>query len=399
MLQIAMSKFSRGSYILMEGNAPNDRIYIIRQGQVRCEKKNDSADGGTPTILGPGDFIGVVPCMADHTQIETVIALTDTICISVKREQYPDLIMSNVAVALKVIKAFSKQMRNLNSRLALISLKNDNSTAAEHLFETASYYEAAGKFNCAFFCYYHYLKACPDGNNFELAKKKFIRVKSHVLPTEKLYLEPTPELVKSYEKDTLIMAECQSGSEMYIIQEGEVHITKVVDDKEVTLAMLKKGDMFGEMALLENKPRSANAVAHTDCKLMTVNRANFDKMVMTQPQLVARLTTTLADRIWSMNRQLTNALIQDPYHKMIDMLALQLEKSRTTSDRAYTTTFTIMDLAAMCAINSGQVKTCLDTIKNDTRLKLNSENKIIVSNCSAILNLAKTFREQLNAKK
>ena len=146
-----MSKFSRGSYILMEGNAPNDRIYIIRQGQVRCEKKNDSADGGTPTILGPGDFIGVVPCMSEHTQIETVIALTDTICISVKREQYPDLIMSNVAVALKVIKAFSKQMRNLNSRLALISLKNDNSTAAEHLFETASYYEAAGKFNCAFF--------------------------------------------------------------------------------------------------------------------------------------------------------------------------------------------------------------------------------------------------------
>ena len=399
MLQLSMIRFTAGSYILMEGNPPNDRIYIIRQGQVRCSKKNDKADGSVPTILGPGDFIGVIPCMSDHTQIETVVAITDTVCISVKREQYPDLIMSNVAVALKVIKAFSKQMRDLNSRLALISLKNDISASAEHLFETADYYEQSGKMNCAFFCYYHYLKACPDGNNFEMAKKKFTRLRPHVLPAEKLYLEPTADLLKTYEKDTLIMAECQSGSEMYIIQDGEVHITKVVDDKEVTLAMLKKGDMFGEMALLENKPRSANAVAHTDCKLMTVNRANFDKMVMSQPQLVARLTTTLADRIWSMNRQLTNALIQDPYHKMLDMLALQLEKTHNTSDRMYTTPFTIMDLAAMCAINSSQVKTCLASIKTDTKIKLNAENKIVVSNCNAIIKFAVMFRDQLNAKK
>ena len=48
---------------------------------------------------------------------------------------------------------------------------------------------------------------------------------------------------------------------MFIIQEGAVRITKVVDGREVILAVLKKGDMFGEMALLENKPRSASAIA------------------------------------------------------------------------------------------------------------------------------------------
>ena len=398
MLQLSMVRFSRGSYILMEGNAPNDRIYIIRQGQVLCSRENSSV-GEPPYVLGPGDFVGVVPCMAEHTQIESVQAQTDTICISVKREQYPELIASNVAVALKIIKGFAKRMRLLNSMLAQLTLKNDISSSAEHLFEIAAYYERVGLLNCAFFGYYHYLKACPDGENFEAAKKKFIRMKAHVLPLEELHLESTPELLKSYKKDTLIMSECQGGSEMYIIQEGEVHITKVVDDKEVTLAMLKKGDMFGEMALLENKPRSANAIAHTDCKLMTVNRSNFDKMVTTQPQLVARLTTTLADRIWSMNRQLTNALLHDPYHKMVDMLALQLEKTRNTSDRQFTTPFTIMDLAAMCAINAAEVRTCLEKIKNDARLKLNDQNKIVVSNCAAIINIAVTLRKQMYAKK
>ena len=47
---------------------------------------------------------------------------------------------------------------------------------------------------------------------------------------------------------------------------------------------------FGEMALLENKPRSASGIAHEDTTVMVVNRANFQRMVQTQPQLITRLT-------------------------------------------------------------------------------------------------------------
>ena len=85
--------------------------------------------------------------MAEHTQIESVQAQTDTICISVKREQYPELIASNVAVALKIIKGFAKRMRLLNSMLAQLTLKNDISSSAEHLFEIAAYYERVGLLN------------------------------------------------------------------------------------------------------------------------------------------------------------------------------------------------------------------------------------------------------------
>ena len=60
----------------------------------------------------------------------------------------------------------------------------------------------------------------------------------------------------------MIFSECQAGADMFIIQDGAVRITKVVDGQEVILAVLNKGDMFGEMSLLENKPRSASAIAH-----------------------------------------------------------------------------------------------------------------------------------------
>jgi CRP-like cAMP-binding protein len=82
------------------------------------------------------------------------------------------------------------------------------------------------------------------------------------------------------------------------------------------------------MALLESKPRAAGAVAYEDCQLMAVNKANFQQMIQTQPQLIARLTTLLAERIWLIYRQLANTQISDPIGKMYDMLQVQMEKKK-----------------------------------------------------------------------
>jgi CRP-like cAMP-binding protein len=135
-------------------------------------------------------------------------------------------------------------------------------------------------------------------------------------------------MVRSYTKDTIIFCEGETGEELFIIQKGSVKIVKIVDNKEVLLAILKQSDIFGEMALLESKPRAACAVAHEDCQLMAVNRENFGQMIKTQPQLIARLTTLLSERIWLIYKQLANTLISDPLGRMYDALEIQLEKRR-----------------------------------------------------------------------
>ena len=152
-----------------------------------------------------------------------------------------------------------------------------------------------------------FLELMANGSNAETAKQRFVALKPR---SRAVYFEPTEEMTRKYPKGTMIFCENQSGADMFIIQSGEVSISKVVDGNEVTLAVLRKGDMFGEMALLENKPRSASAIAHEECVLMVVNRKNFDMMVATQAQLIARLTTTLAERLWAQHRQLTNSQIK-----------------------------------------------------------------------------------------
>ena len=385
MLQLQVINFRKGSYIVVEGKEDSANFYIIQQGTVRSQK----VYGGMPPVnYGPGDFVGVVPCMSGHAQIETAVAVTDVVAISVRKEQYPELISQNTPVALKIIKTFSNRMRVMNEMLSKATLKSTTRDDYEQLFYVGQFYEKARMNNVAAFAYYQYLKTHPTSENLEIAKQRFVALKQTAHP---VFLESTPDLTRAYPKNTMIFSEAQSGADMFIIQQGEVTISKIVDGNVVTFAILGKGDMFGEMALLENKPRSASAIAHSDCVLMVVNRSNFNQMVSTQPQMIAKLTTTLADRLWSMYRNLDNANIVDPLFKMLDMLLLQLEKQRKHIDfhsalkQPYQTEYTPLDLANMCGIPSENQPLAIGKFMQEQNFQIQKE-KIFIKD---MLELAK----------
>jgi len=358
-LQLSFVNFKRGSYILIEGKADTDRFYIIQSGQVQVGKQNEVVAEEEGNLLGPGDFLGVVACMAHHSQIETAVAVSDVVLIAVHYTQFPELIEKNNPIAMKIIYSFSKKMRYLDEALTRITLKRNIETDISHLFTIGEYYLRMSKFELALYAYYHYLKEKPDGQFAETARKRFMAIKSTGVKAPIEMLEPdTKQMVRVYNRESMIFCECQSGAELYIIQKGRVKISKIVDNSEVLLAVLREGDMFGEMALLENKPRSATAItAAEECQLLAVNRQNFNQMVTTQPQLIARLTTTLADRIWAMYKQLANTLIPVPLEKMYDMLCIQLEKMRIQpgAGKQHTFLFGPPELAKMCSIPKEQV--------------------------------------------
>ncbi len=388
MLQLGFVNYTQGSYILVEGRQDNDRFYIIQKGQVRCSKSINA--GLVSPNLGPGDFIGVIPCMSGHNQIENVFATTPVTLISVRKDQYSDLIQQNTPVAMKIIRTFANRMRTMNETLSQLTMKSVASETPDQLYDVAQYYEKNGMANIAVFAYYQYVVACPRGEHVEDATRKF-KALSQRYPAP--YLNGG-ETVRTYQKNTMIFSECQSGSDMFIIQEGQVKITKIVNDNEVILAVLKKGDMFGEMALLENKPRSASAIAFEDCRLAVVNRANFEQMVTTQPQMISRLTTTLSDRLWALTRQLENTQIREPMHRLYDMLELQLEKAHVhTQSGNYQLNITPYDLARMCGIPQEQQAAALNPFLNTNRVRVVGGN-LYVADIEEVVKSADFFRRQ-----
>lgn len=397
MLQLQFVSFRAGSYIVVEGKTQNDRFYIIQNGKVRIQRQNQ-IPGMSPEILGQGDFIGVISCMSNHSQIDTAIAISDVVCISVPRDQYPELIEKNTPVAMKIIRTFANRMRQMNDTLVQATLNNSSIQSSEQIFKVALYYDKIKQPNIAIFAYYQYIRANPKGTNVMEAKKRFMALRNS---SRAVYFESNQDLLRVYPKNTMIFSENQSGADMFIIQEGKVKISKIVDGTEVTLAILKKGDMFGEMALLENKPRSASAIAEEECRLMTVNKSNFNQMVSTQPQLVARLTTMLAERLFVMQRQLANSLIKSPLEKMLDMLALQVEKSKITfapkGKTSYQTDLTVQDIATMCGLTQQEQKLNLYSFMSDPHIKI-IQDKIFVPDCLELIKQAAFFRKQSTIK-
>ncbi len=386
MLQLAFVNFRKGSYILVEGKAESDRFYIVQGGKVQIAKETEvvAEEGGN--VLGPGDFIGVVSSMSGHSQIETAIAMTDVTLISVRRDQYSELIEKNTPVAMKIIYSFTKKMRYLDEALTRITLKKNVESDITHLFSIGDYYARLSKYNLALYAYYHYMKNAPNGPYAADARERFMAIKAMGISASSDLLEPkSGEMSRVYPVESMVFCECQPGAELYIIQKGQVKITKIVDNNEVLLAVLKAGDMFGEMALLENKPRSASAIALDGCQLLAVNRQNFNQMVSTQPQLIARLTTTLADRIWLMYKQLANTLINDPIGRLYDMLGIQCEKLKIPlqTPRAYTFDFGPTELANMCALPKESSNRIMTDFLHEPFIKL-VDNNIAVTDVTEI---------------
>jgi CRP-like cAMP-binding protein len=391
-LQLTFVNFKKDAFIMVEGNKQTaDRFFIIRQGNIRISKEVEVVHEEGGNILGPGDFFGVVSTMSSHSHIESAQALTDVTLIAVFKEQFPQLITNSAAIAMKIIMQFSKRMRYLDGALTRITLKNTAVEDASHLFNVANYYAKLKQYNQAYYAYSRYRKYCPKGEDFDKAGDIMTKI-SRFAQSAKLDFTPG-EIIREYPKDAMIFSECEPGDELYIIQKGSVKITKIVDNKEVLLAMLKQSDIFGEMALLESKPRSASAIAYQDCVVMAVNRANFERMVSTQPQIIARLTTLLAERIWLIYKQLANTLIDDPVGRAYDALLIQLEKNRMDvyDARAYTFEFGPKELANMMGLTANEIKGVITKLLENKNIQVQSD-KFFVQHIMEIVKEVESYR-------
>ena len=91
----------------------------------------------------------------------------------------------------------------------------------------------------------------------------------------------------------------QPGDVMYVIKEGEVEV--VINGKVVDT--VGPGGILGEMALIDKRPRSATAIAKTDCKLVSVNEQRFQRLVQQTPHFAIQVMKVMAQRLRQMDAQ------------------------------------------------------------------------------------------------
>src|SRR5262245_53217185 len=98
---------------------------------------------------------------------------------------------------------------------------------------------------------------------------------------------------------------------MFIVQSGAVEIFRSLGGKEQVLAVMEKGDFFGEMSILEGSARTASARASMDSEIIEITSAVFDKMIRGNIEIAVRMLRKLSSRLQEANRKVEN-LIASP---------------------------------------------------------------------------------------
>jgi len=108
-------------------------------------------------------------------------------------------------------------------------------------------------------------------------------------------LEP---LRTHFPEGTIIFSEGDLGLTMYVIESGEVEISKRLGNESKVLALLSKGDFFGEMCMLEEEsPRSATAIAKNDVDAVIIDQSAFTFMLRHNPEIAIRMMRKLVLRL------------------------------------------------------------------------------------------------------
>ncbi|HMV80416.1 MAG TPA: Crp/Fnr family transcriptional regulator [Leptospiraceae bacterium] len=185
---------------------------------------------------------------------------------------------------------------------------------------------------------------------------------------------------KVFQPNQIIFCEYEPGNDFYLIQEGQVKITKTVGNSIKTLDILEAGDIFGEMAILEEQPRSATAVAIDEVKALNFNRANFELLMTKNPQLALRVLTIFSTRIYDQKRRLQILLLDDMNGKVADVFVMLAEKQNPHEmTKEITLKITVDDVAHWCGQPVIEVQKVVAQYKKSGKLDVFAD-RIVVRN-------------------
>jgi len=193
----------------------------------------------------------------------------------------------------------------------------------------------------------------------------------------------------------IIFSEYEPGDTFYLIQSGKVKLIQSTGENERTLDILQPSEMFGEMAILENLPRSATAIAVDEVTVLELNTQNFEILMLGNPQIALKLLRIFSKRIYDSKRRFMILTLRDPQAKVADVFLMLDETNanvdKTGEKREFQTT--AEDIAHWAGLSANQTKDILARFVNQNRLEMFSDH-IVIKNISDFSRFVSARRKQ-----
>jgi len=172
---------------------------------------------------------------------------------------------------------------------------------------------------------------------------------------------------------TVLFHEGEEGTQMYVIQSGKVKITRRVGAQDALLAILPEGEFFGEMSIINNRPRSATATVLEDARLLVLDGHTFEAMIRGNAEIAIRMIQKLTDRLQQADGQIELLLHRDPNHRVVQFLRQESGKIGIPSDTGTRIPITARGLAERVGLTSDEVEQVLIKLEQ-ARLVIRTED-------------------------
>jgi CRP/FNR family transcriptional regulator, cyclic AMP receptor protein len=220
-----------------------DKMYLLLDGQVGLSTK-----GRSFAAVKVGEIFGEMAAISDSPRSATAVAKTPCRVIALDDKQFTAALQRQPQFALMMLGVMIQRLRAMIARLSGVPT------------------------------------ATGSGKESSVFDKKTLA---------SLQAGLGHQATVRYERNKIIMVAGQTGAFMYIVLEGRVAISI----RGAVVQRVGPGGAFGEMALVDQSPRSANAAAETDCALLAINRNVFLNLVKSDPGFGISLLSAMAERL------------------------------------------------------------------------------------------------------
>jgi CRP/FNR family cyclic AMP-dependent transcriptional regulator len=225
-------------------------------------------------------------------------------------------------------------------------------------------------------------------NLYSNLERKFIMT-DNILNSINIFSELSDEECKAlqkffkprkYLKNSMIILEEEYGDLVFVVQSGTIKITRVNDEgKEVILALLGPGEIFGELAILDGEARSANALAQENCELMAINKEDFLDILKNNFSVSFNVMCELAKRLRKSDQQIEALSLSDAEHR-IGVSLLNLAEDMGVIRKGKVTIQNLpfqQDIANMAGTSRETVSRVLKILENKSMISKEGHTLII----------------------
>jgi CRP/FNR family transcriptional regulator, cyclic AMP receptor protein len=361
-------QYTKGSIVYFSGDK-DERIFILQKGILVLTSMDIESNQPVTEQVKSGEFFGVKSALGHFPREETATVLTDSTCIVLTVQEFEQIFSGNKPVMMKMLRVFSNQLRQIHKKTEAILNNIDEDGQTGMIAVAKSFYDDEQYVSCCDVCI-KFLSIYPNTPKKDEVAKLYADAKlrndkaaaknkdaaqdpsspdddSSAGALKQFSLPAFERFAKQYKPGNVIICEFEPGDCFYLIQSGRVQLVKCVNGAKKNLDIMKPGEFFGEMAILDNSPRSATCVAVGNVECLEFNKENFELLITGNPQIAMILLKLFCKRIYDQKRRFRILVIKDLTARLADVFLMfdEMNPVDNPNDRQRKFMVTTADLA------------------------------------------------------